>query len=129
MCSLCNAVRSPGFYSAYNFRVDAAWALTSVTNEVYMRETGQLLVATLLPGWNIGMVQMDLMHILALGLLQVVIGSILFELCQARFFTPSITGPWRERFAYQLEIAFHDVYKCCRLNCIKTSQRQCRLVD
>ena len=123
LCFLCGATRHQGPFSAFNYRPDAGWQFTMFYHEIYMRDRGQHLRITSIPGFNIGCIQLDMMHILALGLFQVVLGSIFWELCTDRFFCPDVEGPWRQRFAAQLEVAFHDFKQFCRANAIVDSQR------
>ena len=123
ICFLCRATRSRGLMSAFDYRTTAGWTMSFTLHEVYMRDTGRHLKVTRLPGFNLGMLQLDMMHILALGLLQVVIGCTLWELCASDFFLPDSTGPWKERFSAQLLLAFHDFKEFCRTNGISESQR------
>ena len=123
ICFLCRAHRHRGLFSAFDFRPDAPWTLTMVLHEAYMRDIGQYLRVTRLPGFNIGCIQLDMMHILALGLLQIVLGSIFWNLCERKFFIPGIVGPWKHRFSAQLEVAFRDFSNFCRANNINCSQR------
>ena len=123
LCWNCHGVKCcTDLLCAYVFRRDAPWSFAPRTHASYMASVGHHVLWTQLPGWHLSLCQLDLMHIVCLGILQWCVGSIFFELCEANYFNAPWGGRWQVRWSYQLAIAFGEFKEWCACNAVRTSQ-------
>ena len=106
ICFLCPAVKSIGRTCAWCFGPDANWILHLVSNAEFMFSRRDVVPMCCLPGIHLDCIKLDLMHIIMLGILQYIIGSVMCELLRDNHWGPAQIGPWQERYATQLETAY-----------------------
>ena len=121
-CFLCRGTTSGAAGpSAWDYSPSAAWTGTMVSNLVFLAER-PCDTFFKLPGFALGMVRPDLMHVLALGILHWCLGSAIYEMIEAGWWTPHARGPWDHVRAVQLREAFKQLHLCAMNNKLKHSQ-------
>ncbi len=123
MCHQCKATKSVGLLCGYNYSSEAGWRFAKRLHLIYMQSIGRDVAITKLPGVHIFGIKWDGMRILALGILQWALGAVFFELLQEDFWEAT-AGPWQQRYASQLVIAYRDFSHWCKSQGLDTSQRQ-----
>ncbi len=123
-CWFCKRTKdSSDILCAYDFSQFPPWMYARRSHFIYMIETGQCILWCRLPGWHLSMLQIDLLHILMLGVLQWCCGPIFYELLEANYWGAPPGGRWQARWAYQLAIAYSQFVAWCRQNSVKTYRR------
>ena len=99
MCHRCTASKKDGPCCYTDFRADAAWTLHPRTHDEYMRGPGAGNPLCQIDGFHLTTVLPDMMHIVALGTLQVTVASTLRELCESGQWEANVLGGWRGSLA------------------------------
>ncbi len=119
-CWLCLGTKATGTLCAWNNSLDAACfecERSSTAFLMFLRSLHHPLASY--TGFDMSMIMLDLMHICLLGIMQFVVGGVLWELClEQRWYRPG-RGSWQSRTNHSLRLAFDD-FK----NWLKTRQLQ-----
>ena len=123
-CFLCCATKSPGSLCAWHFVRTAACFFAERSNInflAHLNEFGSEVAK--LPGFHLGMVILDLMHIALLGCMQFLVVGALWWLCwEEKVWGMPRKGSWKNRVNAQLASAFRDFKEFLKRNRISSSQ-------
>eukprot|EP00969_Alexandrium_andersonii_P099105 4371681-Alexandrium_andersonii.AAC.1 len=123
-CHICDA-RKSGAPPFDDFGPFAKWRSTRRSLADYFAQFQPSSVPPLatLPGFSLGMIQCDPMHMIHLGFAQDVVGNLLVYLCEKGHWG-RFRGERKERLNAALRKAFADFTRFCKLRVVSTSQPQ-----
>ena len=108
-CFRCSATKSAGLLCAWNCAMSAPCFEIERSAIAFLRflmDIGHPFAS--LTGFDLWMIMFDLMHIVLLGILQYLLGGVLWELClESRWYRPP-RGSWQSKTNHQLRLAFRD---------------------
>ena len=124
LCYECDGHAAPGHCCAYNFAIDAGWTRTYKLN-IQFEEESTATTLRLWPGFHLGVIRIDLMHVLCLGILHHTLGSALWELLlgDAWPVPDHAGGPWQLLRQKQLQLAYADFLEWAKHNHVEHSER------
>ena len=106
-CFRCCATKSPGPMCGW---ADDGWCFQVHRSNINFLQNLSDYGSSLLdiPGFHVGMITLDLMHIALLGTMQWLVGGVLFELCLERAWPCAGRGRWKDNMNAQLSLAYTE---------------------
>ena len=120
-CHLCRAIKKFGLTSFVNCFTDAG--IETRTSDEYLNNFDMLPALAQILGFHLTMALGDYMHIVNLGILQVVLASVLLEVCQEGAFGFTSISRKDIRLGLQLRRAFQVFSHWTKENFIEHSQQ------
>ena len=124
LCYECHGHALPGPCCAYNFDINAQWTQT-MKDQSQFEEDSTATTLRLWPGFHLGIICIDLMHVLCLGILHHTLGSALWELLLEDVWpVPDHEGgPWQFLRQKQLHLAYADFLKWAKTTKLQHSEK------
>ena len=106
-CFRCCATKSSGPMCGW---ADDGWCFQAHRSNINFLQNLSDYGSSLLdiPGFHVRMITLDLMHIALLGIMQWLVGGVLFELCRENAWPCASRGGWRDRMNAQLALAYTE---------------------
>ena len=120
-CFLCSATKSPGPACGWQYGPACGWLNTLVSDAAFRAQNPDL-VWYLFQGFCLQTVQLDLMHIICLGIYHWILGASLWELVIGSRWLPHLQGPFRFVRSMQLRAATDEFRRWANHNKVKHSQ-------